>query len=145
MRAKTKKVYQVRLFMGGLNSGGDRSVQIDKTTPNGLPSKPVDLGAAGDVWDELVSMLEPGILRRVDCFQLQTLAQLIVQSRMLANQALSDPSDPKKNRSWLSTVDQVRKLSALFGLSPMDRSRLKIDPSSDEPDEFQEWLARAVA
>ena len=131
--------------MGGLNSGGDRSVQIDKTTPNGLPSKPVDLGAAGDVWDELVSMLEPGILRRVDCFQLQTLAQLIVQSRMLANQALSDPSDPKKNRSWLSTVDQVRKLSALFGLSPMDRSRLKIDPSSDEPDEFQEWLARAVA
>ncbi len=128
--------------MGGLNSGGDRSVQFDKTKPNGLPSKPVDLGAAGDVWDELVSMLEPGILRRVDCFQLQSLAQLIVQSRLLASQALSDPSDPKKNRSWLSTVDQVRKLSALFGLSPMDRSRLKVDPSSDEPDEFDLWLAK---
>ena len=131
--------------MGGLNSGGNRWVNSDNTKPNGLPCKPQDLGAAGDVWDELISVLESGILRRVDVYQLETLSRLIVQSRVLAAAAIADPDDPKRTRTWLSTVDQIRKLSALFGLSPMDRSRLKVDQSSDEPDEFQQWLARATA
>jgi hypothetical protein len=90
-------------------------------------------------------MIEPGILRRVDALQLRNLAELVTYSKALSAAAMSDPTDAKKTRSWLAVVDQVRKLGGLFGLSPMDRCRLKIEPINTEPDEFQEWLARATA
>lgn len=130
--------------MGGYHSGGDRSLGIDRTKTDGLPTKPSDLGTATAAWDELLAMLEPGILRRVDALQLRHLAELVTHSRNLAAAALSDPADPKKTRSWLAVIDQVRKLGALFGLSPMDRCRLKVDTASNESDEFTEWLARGT-
>lgn len=126
--------------MGGYNSGGDRSLGTDKTKADGLPVKPSDLGVASAAWDDLVGMIEPGILRRVDALQLRNLAELMTYSKALAASAMSDPTDPKKTRTWLSVVDQIRKLGGLFGLSPMDRCRLKIDKIDDEPDEFMEWL-----
>ena len=55
--------------------------------------------------------------------------------------AMADPSEPRLTRSWLGVVDQIRKLSMVFGLSPADRQRLKIEPES-EPDDFQKMLAR---
>ena len=128
--------------MGGHHSGGDRSLGTDKTKSDGLPIKPSDIGSANAAWDELLSMVEPGILRRVDALQLRHLAELVTHSRALAAAAMSDPTDPKKTRSWLAVVDQVRKLGGLFGLSPMDRCRLKIEPTENEPDEFTEWLKR---
>ena len=131
--------------MGGHHSGGDRSLGTDGTTADGVPFKPSDLGAANAAWDELLAMIEPGILRRVDALQLRNLAELVTYSKALSAAAMSDPTDAKKTRSWLAVVDQVRKLGGLFGLSPMDRCRLKIEPINTEPDEFQEWLARATA
>jgi hypothetical protein len=128
--------------MGGHHSGGDRSLGTDATKADGLPIKPSDLGAATAAWDELLATIEPGILRRVDALQLRNLAELVTYSKSLAAAAMSDPTDAKKTRSWLAVVDQVRKLGGLFGLSPIDRCRLKIDPSSNEPDAFDEWLAR---
>jgi len=128
--------------MGGHHSGGDRSLGTDATKADGLPIKPSDLGAATAAWDELLATIEPGVLRRVDALQLRNLAELVTYSKSLAAAAMSDPTDAKKTRSWLAVVDQVRKLGGLFGLSPIDRCRLKIDPSSDEPDAFDEWLAR---
>ncbi|MFM8326511.1 MAG: hypothetical protein ACKN9U_16760, partial [Pirellulaceae bacterium] len=62
---------------------------------------------------------------------------------LLATVALANPEDAKANRAWLSTVDQIRKLSGQFGLSPLDRSRLKIEKKSDEPDAFMLWLQRS--
>ena len=131
--------------MGGHHSGGDRSLGTDGTKADGVPFKPSDLGAATAAWDELLATIEPGILRRVDALQLRNLAELVTYSKSLAAAAMSDPTDGKKTRSWLAVVDQVRKLGGLFGLSPMDRCRLKIEPINTEPDEFQEWLARATA
>jgi hypothetical protein len=131
--------------MGGHHSGGDRSLGTDATKADGLPIKPSDLGAATAAWDELLATIEPGILRRVDALQLRNLAELVTYSKSLAAAAMCDPTDGKKTRSWLAVVDQVRKLGGLFGLSPMDRCRLKIEPINTEPDEFQEWLARATA
>ena len=131
--------------MGGHHSGGDRSLGTDATKADGLPIKPSDLGAATAAWDELLATIEPGILRRVDALQLRNLAELVTYSKSLAAAAMSDPTDAKKTRSWLAVVDQVRKLGGLFGLSPIDRCRLKIEPINTEPDEFQEWLARATA
>ena len=128
--------------MGGHHSGGDRSLGTDGTKADGVPFKPSDLGAANAAWDELLAMIEPGILRRVDALQLRNLAELVTYSKALSAAAMSDPTDAKKTRSWLAVVDQVRKLGGLFGLSPIDRCRLKIDPSSNEPDAFDEWLAR---
>lgn len=131
--------------MGGHHSGGDRSLGTDGTKADGLPVKPSDLGSANAAWDELLAMIEPGILRRVDALQLRNLAELVTYSKALSAAAMSDPTDAKKTRSWLAVVDQVRKLGGLFGLSPMDRCRLKIEPTDNEPDEFQEWLSRSVA
>jgi hypothetical protein len=131
--------------MGGHHSGGDRSLGTDATKADGVPFKPSDLGAATAAWDELLATIEPGILRRVDALQLRHLAELVTHSRNLAAAAMSDPSDAKKTRSWLAVVDQVRKLGGLYGLSPIDRCRLKIEPVESEPDEFQQWLARATA
>jgi hypothetical protein len=131
--------------MGGIHSGGDRSIGNDLTKADGAPQKPSDIGAAADAWDELLACIDPVMLRRVDGFQLRNLAELLHQSKGLAAAAMADPNDPKKTRSWLAVVDQIRKLSALFGLSPLDRCRLKITPQDSEPDEFQQWLARATA
>lgn len=129
--------------MGGHHSGGDRSLGTDGTKADGLPVKPSDLGSANAAWDELLAMIEPGILRRVDALQLRNLAELVTYSKALSAAAMSDPTDAKKTRSWLAVVDQVRKLGGLFGLSPMDRCRLKIEPIDNEPDEFDQWLARS--
>jgi hypothetical protein len=145
-RNEDQKLFFKDGTMGGVYSGGDRSLKPDGTKADGLPVKPSDIGSASDAWDELLATIEPGILRRVDALHLRHLAELVTHSRSLAAAAMSDPTDAKKTRSWLAVVDQVRKLGGLFGLSPVDRSRLKIEPvENDEPDEFQQWLARATA
>lgn len=131
--------------MGGLNSGGDRSLGVDTTRLDGGPVKPKQLDRkTSAIWDKLIAEIDPAILRRCDSHQLATLAQLIGHSRTLAAAAIADPHDPKKTRSWLAVCDQVRKLGSAFGLSPADRSRLKIPHAVDENDPFQAWLAEAT-
>ena len=128
--------------MGGIRSGGNRDVGRDASPTDKGPVKPSDLApAVCIVWDELRTQISLSVLRAADAHQLRTLAELIVQSKALSVAALADPSDPRLTRIWLGVADQIRKLSALFGLSPMDRQRLKIEPET-EPDEFQKMLAR---
>ena len=132
--------------MGGTGSGGSQLYSHDGSLADGLPTKPSGLeDAVSKVWDDLICQIPPNILRKVDAFQLESLAQLLVQSRAMAKLAMADPSDVSKNRAWLSTVDLVRKLSACFGLSPSDRKRLAIPPAPPEPDEFAELLKRRMA
>ena len=128
--------------MGGIRSGGNRALGIDASPTDNGPLKPSDLAPDVEaVWDELRTQIPSGVLRSADAHQLRTLAELIVQSNALSAAAIKDPSEPRLTRIWLGVADQIRKLSALFGLSPMDRQRLKIEPET-EPDEFQKMLAR---
>ena len=130
--------------MGGIGSGGNRDGGSDASPIDKGPVKPSDLApAAAVVWDDLRLQIPSGVLRAADCHQLRTLAELIVQSRALSRAAMANPSEPRLTRTWLGVVDQIRKMSMLFGLSPADRQRLKIEP---EPpmDEFAELLARRM-
>ena len=129
--------------MGGQGSGGAHgNFGSDGSRPNGPPSKPASLSeSVSSVWDRLLSELSPAILRKIDGFQLESLANLLVQSRALGNLAMQDPTDAKVNRQWLATVDLVRKLSACFGLSPSDRKRLSI---TDEPPEHDAYADRGA-
>ena len=129
--------------MGGLGSGSSQVSSFDGSRPDGLPQKPKGLNKdCSEVWDDLLSQIQPNILRRVDSFQLESLAQLLVQSRALGKLAMANPVDVSSNRAWLATVDLVRKLSACFGLSPSDRKRLSITDEPPEEDPYAALLAR---
>ena len=129
--------------MGGIGCGGDRSPGGGDISPKDRgPAKPHDLEeAVSETWDDLMEQIAKNVLRSADVHLLRTLSQLIVQGRRLAVAALADPSDAKLTRSWLAVADQIRKLSMLFGLSPADRQRLKIEPD-EEPSELQLMIAR---
>ena len=129
--------------MGGKGSGGNQALQHDGSQRDGLPSKPTDLSDdVSIVWDSLLKQIPASILRSADCYQLETLAKLLVQGRALSSSAMADPGDAGLNRVWLANGDLVRKLSACFGLSPTDRKRMAIVDEPDADDPFLEMLAR---
>ena len=129
--------------MGGIGSGSSQVSSHDGSKPDGLPAKPKGMNeTCNEIWDDLLSQIQPNILRKVDAFQLESLAQLLVQSRALGKLAMANPVDVSANRAWLATVDLVRKLSACFGLSPSDRKRLAIADESPEEDPYAALLAR---
>lgn len=78
-------------------------------------------------WNQLVADIQPGLLRQVDVHQLRLLAELLHGADVLAARLTSDPTDEKARRLFLGTCDRVQRLSSMFGLSPVDRARMKID------------------
>ena len=129
--------------MGGTGSGGNQALQHDGSQRDGLPSKPTDLSDdVSIVWDSLLKQIPASILRSADCYQLETLAKLLVQGRALSSSAMADPGDASLNRAWLANADLVRKLSACFGLSPTDRKRMAIVEEPETDTAFAELLAR---
>jgi len=110
--------------MGGIGSGGDRTVGVDGSPVDAGPIKPEALsGPVSEVWDDLVAQISPQVLRALDVHLLRSLAGLIAQQRNLEKVVMEDPKDARSARLMLSVTDQIRKLSALFGLSPLDRQR----------------------
>lgn len=127
--------------MSGLGNGINQAVPIDVRYPDAGPVKPSDLSRDVSVmWDHLLTQIDSRVLLAEDVHQLRNLAELIVQAKALSKEAMANPYELRLTRTWLSVVDQVRKLSALFGLSPGGRSRLKLGTSEFEDDPFQEWI-----
>lgn len=127
--------------MSGLGSGANQAVRIDESYKDEGPIKPSDLAPnVSVIWDHLRTQIHSRLLHAEDVHQLRNLAELIAQSRALSREAMANPHELRLTRTWLSVVDQVRKLSALFGLSPGGRSRLKFGTSESENDPFQEWI-----
>ena len=125
--------------MGGIGSGGDRTVGVDGSPVDAGPIKPEALsGPVAEVWDDLVAQISPQVLRALDVHLLRSLAGLIAQQRNLEKVVMEDPKDARSARLMLSVTDQIRKLSALFGLSPFDRQRMKYP--EDEVDEIAEFM-----
>jgi hypothetical protein len=117
-------------------TGGDKSLGVDRTREDGGPIEPKDLRPETLAkWRFLISKIEPSILRAVDEIQLRILAELIVQVDRLAEQIATDPTDHRIRRLQLATAQHISRLSALFGLSPADRMRMKLEPPED-PDEL---------
>ncbi len=120
-------------------SGGDR-VSCGK---DGFPQSdlvvPQSLGDdEKQVWHQLVEMIPADLLRAIDCFQLQVLSESIVHINRLAQLMRADPDDHKASTRYLQFGQHITRLSAQFGLSPADRSRLKFEPP-DPDDDASEW------
>lgn len=114
-------------------SGGNRKGEdCDRTKPDGGPLKPSLSESVGAKWDELVSQLPIGTLRRIDGHELKILAELLVMADSLTEVVQRDPSDHKSSRVFLNVVAQVHRLSASFGLNPGDRKRLAFEPEREE-------------
>lgn len=91
-------------------------------------------------WDELLEGIKPEILRAVDRHQLGILAMLLADSERLA-QAMDDkPGDLKIRRAFVQQAAHVHKLSAVFGLAPADRSRMKLPEKELGPDPFEAFM-----
>lgn len=127
-----------------LRSGGDRSVGGGDPLPNdGLPV--ADESMTDDecrVFDELVERMPVGSLRRIDSYQLCGLSRLICRDRFVSEALREDPLNLQLARLQVSIVNQIGRLSAQFGLSPADRSRMAITPEPDDDGVFTSIMDR---
>lgn len=119
-------------------SGGDHVTSgTDPFPEDGLPEAPGDLSSEERaVWDALLDQLPEQLLRGVDCYMLGCLARCVCDARK-CHELWREGSDPKYLRLVRTTESQLNKLSALFGLTPSDRTRLKFTPPVE--DDAAEW------
>jgi hypothetical protein len=124
-------------------SGGDRvSRGQDTLQTRGELKKPDGMTPEGAAkWDELVAQFDPRLLRSTDAHQLYLLSELLAQGERITKQIQADPTDMRLTRALVSVASQVYRLSAVFGLSPQDRARIKI-PESMEESPLQQMLAK---
>ena len=115
--------------------GGNRVSADDPFDPDGPPSRPKSLDEAENrYWTLLSEQIPERLLRRVDAHQLENLVNLLAMRDRIARAIKDDPGDLKSGRLFLQVVAQIGKLSVLFGLSPIDRQRLRIksEPTADD-------------
>lgn len=129
---------------GTARSGGDRrSKGPDEYPRDGMPKKPSGLGRAESaVWKALLSQIPHDILRSVDEYQLSILCSLICRERVLAKVCRDDPTDHPSGRAYAQTCQAIGRLSVAFGLSPIDRRRIRLEPDEQEESVFNSLLAR---
>ena len=121
-------------------SGGDRFTDsVDPTKLDGGPVKPELPEALSRIWDALLPQLHQPSLRNVDVHEIKILVELLHLKAQLWEIVSVDPTDSKLNRQYINVVDRIHKLSAVFGLNPSDRRRLKQDVVEVQ-DAADEWL-----
>lgn len=125
-------------------SGGDRRSRLPDCFPlDGPPNKPNDLSPQESIlWDEILGCIPPEILRKNDAYQLAVLVRLIEREKTLSQALRDDPADLPTGRAHLQTVAAIGRLSAAFGLSPIDRRRIVIEAEPEEESVFSELLSR---
>jgi hypothetical protein len=128
----------------GRSGGNRKDTGAEMTKPDGGPLKPSLSDSVGAKWDELVSQLPKGTLRRIDSHELKILSELLVMADSLTELIQKDPSDHKSSRIFLNVVTQIHRLSASFGLNPGDRKRLALAPEKEDS-EFGSMLKRRMA
>ena len=125
--------------MGGTRSGGDRVANGSDTFPqDGLPSRPATFSKLeNEYWTTLLGQIPNDLLRRVDCHQLRTLCECMALRDGLYLLVQSDPLDKTVFSHYMRTVQQIQRLSPVFGLGPIDRRRMKLEQKDEESDD--EW------
>lgn len=120
-------------------SGGDRVANGSDSFPHdGLPSRPTDLTKdENKIWTQLMSQIPNDLLRRVDSHNLKTVCELIALKDRLGKAMKADPQDMRIVAKYLSTCQQINRLSSQYGLSPIDRRRMKLEKQEEESDD--EW------
>jgi len=122
---------------GTSRSGGDRVANGSDTFPkDGLPSRPASL-SVNEYWTTLLDQIPNDLLRRVDSHQLRTLCECLALRDRLYEVLADDPLDKTVFSHYIRTVQQIQRLSPVFGLGPIDRRRMKIEQHEQETEE--EW------
>jgi ribosomal protein S15P/S13E len=120
-------------------SGRPSAFQADLSRYDGGPRLPEGVSDAFRLkWEEVLGQLPARALRSIDVHQLRALVSLLIQAEQLETHIQEDPEDLRARRTYLATVAAVGKMSALYGLSPQDRRRLKMD-GDELRDDAEEW------
>lgn len=121
-------------------SGGDRVANGQDTFPlDGLPSRPAHFDKdENEFWTLLLSQLPNELLRRVDAHQLQSLCENMAMRNKYYAELKRDPLDKTVFSHYMRCVQQIGRLSPVFGLGPIDRRRMKIDAKAAD-DDADEW------
>ena len=104
-------------------------------SPDGLPVEAVTLdGAAREHWDDVVPVLiQTGVATSADGYALTAMCeawQLMRESHVLAKQ---NPTGKGERCSYLGYLKQWESFAARFGLTPSDRTRIRVNkPTGDE-------------
>lgn len=124
---------------GTSRSGGDRVANGSDTFPkDGLPSRPAGFSKAeNEYWTTLLDQIPNDLLRRVDSHQLRTLCECMSLRDRLYSVLADDPLDKTVFSHYMRTVQQIQKLSPVFGLGPIDRRRMKLETKEEESED--EW------
>lgn len=129
---------------GTSRSGGNRTSSDDNFPQTGLPEMPKEFrrrgSEEGKIWKRLMGEIPAELLRKIDAYQIRVLCSLIAREATLATQCQMDPADLQMNRAHLAVVSQIARLSAMFGLSPIDRRRIRMRPPEVQSD-ADEWAA----
>jgi hypothetical protein len=130
----------VEAVMGGARSGGDRVANGSDTFPmDGLPSRPAKFSKQeNEYWTALLGQIPNDLLRRVDTHQLRTLCECMALRDMYYELVKEDPLDKTTYSHYMRAVQQIQRLSPVFGLGPLDRRRMKLDVV-DNTDDADEW------
>ena len=125
--------------MGGTRSGGDRVANGEDTFPrDGLPSRPARFSKEeNEYWTLLLSQIPNELLRRVDNHQLATLCECMALRDKLYPKVKADLLDKALYSHYMRAVQQIQRLSPVFGLGPIDRRRMKLVQHEEQTDD--EW------
>lgn len=125
--------------MGGARSGGDRVANGSDSFPqDGLPSRPMCFSKQeNEYWNLLLDQIPNDLLRRVDAHQLRTLCECMAIRDELYEFVKDNPLEKTVFSHYMRTVQQIQRLSPVFGLGPIDRRRMKLE--QQETEEEDEW------
>lgn len=147
-----RKPKPTRLKILNGNPGGRPLNATEPHPRRGIPEPPACLDAfAREVWAELVPELDRlGLLTVVDRWALaafctacsdfedatQTIANETRQTARGTGALMTHPAFTRRRQA----MKDIRDFCALFGLDPSSRSRLHVDPPSEEKDEFESFV-----
>jgi hypothetical protein len=90
------------------------------------------------IWSDLMSQLPNEILRRIDSHNLKTMVILLWTRDQLAKVITNNSQDLRSIAKLVSVSQQINRLSGQYGLSPIDRRRMKL-AQVDNSDDADDW------
>jgi len=132
---------------GSPGRSGGRNKKIQPGESDGKPTSPRPLSARSKtLFSWLVTRLGAGKKEswcRIDGTLLATLAELLESQERVATMLTETPESTELIRLQSNLAGQVQRMSAVIGLSPIDRSRLPAElPVDGKDDAFQSILRR---
>lgn len=128
-------------------SGGKNRKLKSVAAGDGAPTSPRVLAPrAAALFDWLIDKLgadaPDSAWARVDGVTLAALAELLEQTEKIGSMLADDGANMGLMRLRLQYAAQVARMSAIIGLSPIDRERLPKPPTGDDGDVFNELMER---